>query len=231
MGQYQQWLHYREVDQHLRAQLETLERELVQLQEHARLLEQSIQPLYTTVSPETSSPGDQDLLQTDNQIIHVLADGLNGQLSPMVSITGDTCTSIPTSLPGTVPDQPVETISLALFGWSNLPNFGPQEVAVETFTTGNASLFSNTEQSLPSLPPIPHSDAALLPEDILAFFDQHDHTEPQLEIPRWLHNVTNHSGGPIDQETVRTNRLVQRWAKRWNRHPSSQQNQGGTTHE
>src|SRR5438874_11466192 len=82
---YQQWLHYREVDRHLRAQLETLERELVQLQEHARLLEQSIQPLYAPVSSETSSPGDQDLLQADNQIIHVLADGLNRQLSPMVS--------------------------------------------------------------------------------------------------------------------------------------------------
>ena len=231
MGQYQQWLHYREVDQHLQAQLEMLERELAQLHEHAHLLEQSIQPLYDSVSPETSSADDQELLETDNQIILALADSLNGRFSPMVSTREDTFTPVPTSLPGTVPDQPVETISLALFGWSNLPNFGPQEVAVETFTTRNASLFSNTEQSLPSLPPIPHSDTALLPEDILAFFDQHDQTEPQLEIPRWLHNVTNHSGGPIDQETVRTNRLVQRWAKRWNRHPSSQQNQGGTTHE
>lgn len=217
MGQYQQWLHYREVDQHLQAQLETLERELVQLEEHARLLEQSIQPLYASVSPETSSPDDQELLQADNQIIHVLAAGLNGQLS-----------SPPASLPETVPDPPSETISLALFGWSNLPNFGPQEVPVETFKTGNAPPYSNMEQSLPL---IPHSDMALLPEDMLAFFDQHAHTEPQLEITSGSHNVTNHPGSPIDQETIRTNRLVQRWAARWNRQPSSQHSQGRTNDE
>ena len=217
MGQYQQWLHYREVDQHLQAQLEMLERELTQLHEHAHLLEQSIQPLYATVSPETSSPDDQELLQADNQIIHLLAAGLKGQLSPP-----------PASLPGTVPDPPSETISLALFGWSNLPNFGPQEVPVETFKTGNAPVYSSTEQALPL---IPHSDMALLPEDLLAFFDQHAHTGQQLEIPRGSHNVINHPGSPIDQETIRTNRLVQRWAERWNRHPSSQHSQGGTTHE
>ena len=222
MGQYQQWLHYREVDQHLQAQLEMLERELTQLHEHAHLLEQSIQPLYDSVSAETSSADDQEHLQTDNQIIHALADSLNGRFSPMVSTREDTFTPIPTSLPETPPNQPSQTISPALFGWSNLPNFGLQEVPVETFKTGNASLHSNTEQSLSSLPPIPHSDTALLPEDILAFFDQHDQTEPQVEIPRWLHNVTNHPGGPIDQETVRTNRLVQRWVERWNRHQASQ---------
>jgi len=105
MGQYQQWLHYREVDQHLQAQLELLERELAQLHEHAHLLEQSIQPLYDSVSAETSSADDQELLQTDNQIIHALADSLNGRFSPMVSTSEDTFTPIPTSLPETPPNQ------------------------------------------------------------------------------------------------------------------------------
>jgi hypothetical protein len=39
MGQYRQWLHYREVDQLLRAQLETFEKELAQLQDQLQFLE------------------------------------------------------------------------------------------------------------------------------------------------------------------------------------------------
>ena len=224
MGQYQQWLHYREVDQHLQAQLEMLERELVQLQEHAHLLEQSIQPLYDSGSVETSSADKQELLQTHNQIIHALAASLNGQHSPLESTRKDTLTPIPTPLPETTPDNPAETISPALFAWSNLPNFRPQQVPVEISKAGNASPYSNTPHlSLPAVPP-----SALLPEDMATFFDKHDQTEPQLELPPWLLNAINRSDGPIDQETIRTNRLVQRWIERWNRYPNSQQNQGRT---
>ncbi len=167
MGQYQLWLHYREVDQDLQAQLETLERELAQLLEHAHLLEQSIQPPYDTLSSETSSAGDHELLQTDNQIIHALAGSVHGWFSPITT----------------------------------------------------------------PLLPTPPSDMALLPEDMLTFFDQYDQTEPQLEIPRWLRNVINHPDGLIDLETIRTNRLVQRWVERWNRHSASQQSHGRTTYE
>lgn len=39
MGQYRQWLHYREVDQLLGAQLETFEKELAQLQDQLHLLD------------------------------------------------------------------------------------------------------------------------------------------------------------------------------------------------
>ncbi len=40
MGHYQQWLHYREVEQQLQTQLETLKQELLQLQARAQCLEQ-----------------------------------------------------------------------------------------------------------------------------------------------------------------------------------------------
>lgn len=210
MGQYQQWLHYREIDQDLQAQLEMLERDLAQLFEHTYLLEQSIQPLHDNVSAETSSVADQEILQGDNQIIHALADSLNGQLSSMVNMRDATFTPMPTPLPETLPNEPAETTSPALFGWANLPNFEPQVLP------------------LSSLPPVPHSDMPLLPEDMGTFFDQHDQTDPQLELPRWLRNAINHPDGPIDWETIRTNRLVQRWIQRWNRHTASQ---GRTTNE
>ena len=42
MAQYQEWLHYHEVDRHLQAQLAELVNELAQLQEHAHVYEQDI---------------------------------------------------------------------------------------------------------------------------------------------------------------------------------------------
>jgi hypothetical protein len=212
MGQYQEWLHYREVDQQLQAQLETLERELAQLQEHAHLLEQGMGPPRYVIPPGTLlPPGDQVFLQVDNQIIHALASSLNGHLS-----------SPPALAPETAEDAPHETISSALFAWSNLPNFGPQEVPVEALKADHLQANSGMDQ-----PPAvtPHSEMALLPEDMAAFFDQHDQTEPQLEIPRWLRNIThaNHPDGPIDRETMRTNRLVQRWVERWGRLTADQE--------
>jgi len=207
MGQYQEWLHCREVDQQLQAQLEALEKELAQLQKYAHLLEQGMGPTRYVIPPGTLPPGDQVLLEIDNQIIHALASSLNGHLSPP-----------PTPLsPETAADASYETISSALFAWSNLPNFGPQEVPVEALKADRLQANSGMDQQPP--PVTPHSEMALLPEDMAAFFDQHDQTEPQLEIPRWLRNIThaNHPDGPIDRETIRTNRLVQRWVERWGR--------------
>nr|BBH92715.1 hypothetical protein KTA_09140 [Thermogemmatispora argillosa] len=48
----------------------------------------------------------------------------------------------------------------------------------------------------------------------------------ELELPEWLHRLTISSGkdrrpGPIDEERIRTNRLVQRWLERWGRLPPS----------
>ena len=60
----------------------------------------------------------------------------------------------------------------------------------------------------------------LLPEDMFAFFEEHSQTDPQIELPWWLRKITiiskeDDSSKPIDQESIRTNRLVQRWVERW----------------
>jgi len=54
----------------------------------------------------------------------------------------------------------------------------------------------------------------------MAFFEEHEQTDPQLELPWWLRKITisskdEQSSKPIDHNTVRTNRLVQRWVERW----------------
>ena len=65
-----------------------------------------------------------------------------------------------------------------------------------------------------------------MPEDMIAFLDGHERTDPQLELPWWLRNITissrdEQAGRPIDYKSIRTNRLVQRWIERWGRQPST----------
>ena len=119
-----------------------------------------------------------------------------------------------------IPSEPGEPISLALFAQGNLPNFETSAIPAEIPNTDASQFTSYLDQPLP---PIPHYEMALLPEDMAAFFDQHTTTDPQIELPWWLHNLTNvsHGNGPIDQESSRTNRLVQRWLERWGKQPSS----------
>lgn len=58
--------------------------------------------------------------------------------------------------------------------------------------------------------------------------DENSQTQPQLELPWWLRNMilssssqetdTTSSTSPIDKESIRTNRLVERWRERWGTH-------------
>ena len=187
MGQYQQWLHYQDIDRHLRTQLEALEADLAQLQECLYLLEQ-----------------EQLTHLADNPIMQLLAANLNGHGAMPKSTTRNTGLS----------PKPGETISSALLSWGGLPNFGPQELK-ETFP--------DAEHALPSAS---NPELELLPEDMAAFFDERAQTDPQVELPWWLRNITistssTQGNRPIDQESIRTNRLVQRWIERWGRQSST----------
>lgn len=227
MGQYQQWLHYREVDKQLQSQLETLERELAQLQDCAQSEAQTDQSSLDAVPPETwhlQKPAFESTLLTENKIIRVLADSFNGQV-PAIEHTDIPTTNQP------APDVPGETISSALFAWSNLPNFDTPEMPMEPQVTSPPN--PDLEQPHPR---IPHQEMALLPDDMNSFIDEHTLTDPQIELPWWLRNLavtsrTNHSDGPIDFESIRTNRLVQRWLERWGHQPSPQNSHGEDSHE
>ena len=196
MGQYQQWLRYQEIDRRLRAQLEALEAELAQAQNHLSLLEQE---------------QEQSASLADNPLIQALAAQLHRYNAPPKSTTGAPTTSSPSDMGQA---KPGASISPALLNWGGLPNFGPHEIEGYTPVAENASSSVN------------HPEIELLPEDMLAFFDEHAHTDPRLELPWWLRKITvssNNAEGarPIDQETMRTNRLVQRWIERWGRQSSA----------
>lgn len=219
MAQYQEWLHYHEVDRHLQAQLADLVNELAQLQEHAHVYEQDIYSPSAEAAVRETIP-----IPHDNVILHALAMHMNGRTSSNGHSTQESFT-IPDSRSEIIPSEPGESISPALFAQGNLPNFETPAIPAETFKTDAPQFTSYLDQPLP---PIPHYAMTLLPEDMTAFFDQHTATDPQIELPWWLHNLTNVSNGngPIDQESSRTNRLVQRWLERWGKHPSHVQKSG-----
>lgn len=190
MGQYQQWLHYQEIDRRLHATLAALEQELGQIESNpngSQLPDMLFaNPIIATLSA------------------HIVA-GLNGYASPQDSSEENA-------------GQPSnETISAALLHWGELPDFGPPGVQ------------SAQRHDIQPFLSLDHAEIELLPEDMFAFFEEHSQTDPQLELPWWLRKITitsgdDESGKPIDQESIRTNRLVQRWVERWGR-----QSQGNFT--
>jgi hypothetical protein len=199
MGQYQQWLHYQAIDRHLRTQVEMLEEELSRLHEHLHLLEQQQQ-----AAPPLN----------DNPIMQALLTNLQIHNTSHKSTTRNTNGSMLSPASELPSSENSETISPALLNWGGLPNFGPQEIK-EPLPVAE-----------PALPLTSNPEIELLPEDMLAFFDEHTQTDPQLELPWWLRKITVSSkdeqgSRPIDQNSIRTNRLVQRWIERWGRQPSA----------
>ncbi|HEU5229699.1 MAG TPA: hypothetical protein VFU49_17910 [Ktedonobacteraceae bacterium] len=210
MGQYQLWLQYREIDQQLHTELESLTRDLAQLQEQANRLE---------VADSSSS----------NLILQALAQYLKPEIQAASEPGVASNNGLPASQPALQPPQASlkpsekngaathsETVSPALFAWSNLPNFDTGKIrGPDPSPTASSQAH-------------PHSEFDLLPTDMNTFFHTHSHTAPQLKLPWWLRNTTlvahqqasepvgaQHSVGQIDQQSMRTNQLVQRWLVRW----------------
>ena len=211
MGQYQQWLHYQEVDRHLKAKLETLETELAQLQDALCDTTQTSQ-----LSSNDEMARESPAFHNHNAVIRLLAQGLKELTSAQADNAppnGSLPHSFNTNDPGEQAEraklhpaasgwakqmQNGETISPALMSWGRLPNLGPMS------PDEAAPLI---ESRAPSS--ISHPEIALLPEDMQAFFDEHSHTDPQHEIPWWLGGIAS-----TDPESLRTNSLVQRWIER-----------------
>ncbi len=199
MGQYQQWLQYQEIDKLLSTQVEALEAELAQIQDCLDRLEQQQQD----VVPLTDNPIIQAL------VAHQSAHHIPPQSNARYIHETNSSSASDSQSPGSG-----DSISPALLSWGGLPNFELHEMKEP---------YPVDEQALPL---INHPETELLPEDMIAFFDEHEQTDPQLELPWWLRNITissrdEQAGRPIDHNSIRTNRLVQRWIERWGRQPST----------
>ncbi len=213
MGQYRLWLHYREIDQHLGAQLKTREAELAKIDEEITRLEATtslednaiIGALFTQLY-ERDTPASMALppvFSQESPVSTAITPVLSAELAETTGADAATWNE---------EKLPVNTVSPALFAWSNLPNFDSQNVQPTA---------STPSRELSQVAPDPAAN--LLPTDISAFVEAHNRTFPQVQIPWWLRETLqppplaeeSHQSNPVDQQSKRTNQLVQRWFARW----------------
>lgn len=193
MGQYRQWLLYRDANQQLQHQIQEFERELTQL--HAQIDQLETE----TISPENIILQTLISIQQAKKISHEIP------VRRATSLSAERNTSEHKQQRGTV--------SPALFGRSNLPNFNTQHVENPVADATTQKPVSQFQQ--------PDSD--LLPQNISTIADDSSQTDPQTTVPWWLNNTHPNptpeehpqSSKPIDQQSRRTNQYVQRWFERW----------------
>ena len=205
MGQYQQWLHYREQDQQLRAQLEKLETALSDLQARARLL------------AESGSYEQNPLLG-----MLLLASRLDAASSAQAeSPVADTAIE-EQAAPGTQAETPI------LFPWvadlnlpaaSAVPQTGERDAAapparlprpeIELLPEDMAAFLDEHTQTAPQLQlpwwmrqPVPSSASGNMPRNTV-----------------------------LDQESIRNNRDIARWLERWGRQPQQRRPPGNAGQE
>ena len=204
MGQYRQWLHYRDIDQLLRSQLAVSEHELEQLQtqvevlgKHVFSLENDIfQALIERKPDDMQNHPEEPVVHSDEPVVEV-GEGREDEV-----------------VIEEVEDEDLATISPALLAWGRLPNFNTQMIQEPE---GNSP--TQISDSPPSQP-----DEQLLPADINEFINAHDLINSQTNIPWWLQDIASPSEEaqephPIDRQSERADHLVQRWFERWGQAP------------
>ncbi len=204
MGQYRQWLHYRDIDQLLRSQLAISEHELEQLQvqvevlgKHVFSLENDIfQALIEHEPDDMQNHPEEPAVHSDEPVVEV------GERREEEIVIEE------------VEDEDLATISPALLAWGRLPNFDTRMIQDPE---------SNSSTQISDSPP-PQPDEQLLPADINAFINAHYLTNSQTNIPWWLQDIAPpheeaQEPQPIDRQSERADHLVQRWFERWGQAP------------
>jgi len=212
MGQYQEWLHHREVERALHNQINTLEDELAQLDQQIELLTQT-----------TSLTDDNSIIQAllrQQRLEQVVARNRSAtdnqyEVSPANTPLARPVIEQSPEKKELVPSRATAgSVSPALLAWGSLPNFTQQ-----------------VPRALPPAPtPAPRPEDELLPRDMTTFVKTYNQNNPQFKLPWWLHSALapdsensstsaidspiDSQSGPVDQQSNRTNQLVQRWFQR-----------------
>jgi len=201
MGQYRQWLHYREIDQQLQGQLEALEQELTTARAQISQLEYD--------SSYAENPIIQALI---GQHAERLLAAVERKFHTAQPVAAETTTKPVPSRPSRQQNRHAQeeyrTMSAALMAWGGMPNFTMQEAERDIIQRPASST---------------HPQEHLLPDDVNAFVDANSTTDPQIKLPWWLREAARRSllieqssnSSPVDQQSMRTNHLVQRWFARW----------------
>lgn len=202
MGRYRQWLHHQEIDQQLHTHLHQLETELSSLQQQATL--------YGNVK---------DTISTENQLFIALTASMYMNALPTVSShrSDDFSLFSPTQSSPAASSESMPTIA---FIETSSANADPSSIEETRSQLPSQTAIPNPpREELASSRP--HAELALQPEDMMPSFDTQLPTEPQRELPRWLHSLieaslqNNQGISAMNEESLRTNRLFQRWSERW----------------
>jgi hypothetical protein len=204
MGQYRQWLHYREMDQQLHMRLEQVEQQAAELEAEIHHL-----------------AGDSNSSTNDNVIMQAL-------VKMYITSTQEQAAkeSAPAEASYTVtPVEPGE-ITQSDDASAESPSWAASALFAQSYLTNFDAFDPSTLQSLS-----PYAETGLLPEDLAIFFTglpqsggngQHDLTSVSL--------TASHSAVPVDKQSQRNDRLIQRWFERWgqstNNQESPQEGQG-----
>lgn len=108
--------------------------------------------------------------------------------------------------------KPSERMSQALFDHSRLPDLD----LLHGQNTHEAVFPKRPTNPFIPLPPILHKAIDLVPEESNTLPDEHEPTEPQIALPQGFQDAAI-QGSSLDAQSMRTNRLVQRWLERWGR--------------
>ena len=202
MGQYRQWLSYREVDQQLQGQIKEAERELVQLYAQIEQMQAA------TISPENRILRMLIGIQQAEQENHKRAEAhASGSISGEQGVSG----------------RQRGSVSPALFSWSNLPNFDTQNIRRPTMDTQNQQFAPQFQAPNDNLLP---QDLNTLTTDANQT-DPQIQIPWWLRNAHPAKKEDQQSTQPIDQLSKRTNQYVQRWFERW----GNSANESGETQE
>ncbi len=189
MGQYREWLFYRDIDQKLQTQIAQLEQAVEQLQQQAQDL--SVQ----------SQPGDNFIVQAIDRLLHPFSPG-------RVAASRDTPAQEEQESEsgfkkdGLIPPRPSYHYKLSpLFSVSLLPELDimPREPSLKpTMLEPLAS--ASVEQPTEKISPVKRRTPLPLRLSLAH--------RPPADWPR-------------DQQSMRTNERIERWAERWNRYPAN----------
>ncbi len=206
MGQYKEWLHSLELDWQLRTQVKTLKNQISHLQARAVQLE----PLLPT---------------EQNTVIQALLAYAQAPIRSKEPLPIPSPTLSQSQWSPAFTQQ--ATIEEELFEPTlTLKALRPTEVKHRGLLHRD-KLVEPTSQ--PSQIPVPNSPLETprleLNEEVKMRALLQIGSQEEIHLPWWLEQmmVNTQGTGPIDPETVRTNRLIQRWLTRWGQQVPAQE--------
>ncbi len=185
MGQYRQWLHYREVDQRLHIRLEEVEKQAAELEAEIHLLANG-----------------SNFSAADNVIMRALA-------SMYTTPTQEQATHVSTPAEARYAVASVPSEQNKYSDETDASSWAASALFAQSYLTNFDAFDPSTLQSLS-----PYAETGLLPEDLAIIFSG----QPQNGGPHYPGHspiTTSHSTTPIDKQSLRNDRLIQRWFERW----------------